>query len=141
MFEYLWPMALVILSNTIYQISAKSLPADIDPLASITISYGIAAVIALVLYFALSHGGNLLHEYQHANWTSFVIGLAVVGLEVGMLYAYRVGWPVSEASTVQSAFVAIVLLGVGAMLFHESLTANKVIGVLICLVGLYFINR
>lgn len=141
MLEYLWPMALVILSNTVYQISAKSLPTDIHPLASITISYGIAAGISLILYFVISHGGNILREYQHANWTSFVIGLAVVGLEVGMLYAYRVGWPVSEASIVQAAILGIVLLIVGALLFHETLTPSKVIGIIICMVGLYFINK
>ena len=141
MLEYLWPMALVVLSNTIYQISAKSLPADIDPLASITISYAIAAVIALILYMVLTRGGNILREYQHANWTSYVIGLAVVGLEVGTLYAYRVGWPVSTALIVSSSVVAIAMLAVGALLFREPLTAQKVIGALVCLVGLYFISR
>ena len=30
---------------------------------------------------------------------------------------------------------------VGALLYHEAITANKVIGMVICLIGLYFINK
>ena len=51
------------------------------------------------------------------------------------------GWPVSTASVVQSAFVAVSLLALGALLFHEPLTANKVIGVVIGLVGLWFLSK
>ena len=36
MFSYVWPIALVILSNAVYQICAKSLPDGIHPLASLT---------------------------------------------------------------------------------------------------------
>ena len=46
----------------------------------------------------------------------------------------------STASIVQSAFLAIILIIVGMLLYHEALTWNKAIGVLICLVGLVFIN-
>ena len=30
---------------------------------------------------------------------------------------------------------------VGALLYHEAITVNKVIGIVICLIGLYFINK
>lgn len=30
---------------------------------------------------------------------------------------------------------------VGALLYYEAITANKVIGMVICLIGLYFINK
>ena len=40
----------------------------------------------------------------------------------------------------QSAFLAIVLIGVGAVLYKEGVTWNKIVGIVICLVGLGFIN-
>lgn len=141
MLGYWWPIALVVLSNTVYQICAKSLPADVHPLASATITYLVGALTTVILLRVLSRESNLWHEYSRVNWTSFVLGVAVVGLEVGMLYTYRVGWPVSTASIVQAAFLAISLLMVGALLFHETLGVNKVIGLAICLVGLYFLNK
>ena len=39
-----------------------------------------------------------------------------------------------------AAILAGVLLAVGYLLYHEALTWNKVLGVVICLVGLVFIN-
>ena len=64
----------------------------------------------------------------------------IVGLEAGWIYAYKAGWQVSTGFIVQRAFLAAVLLLVGYFLYHESLTWNKVVGVVICLIGLVFIN-
>jgi drug/metabolite transporter (DMT)-like permease len=89
MFSYIWPIALVVLSNVVYQICAKSTPHDIDPLASLTVTYAVGAI----------------------------------------------------ASIVQSSFLAVALLLVGFFLYHEALTASKAAGILICMIGLYFINR
>ena len=33
------------------------------------------------------------------------------------------------------------LLIVGALLYHEPITATKLVGVALCLAGLYFLNR
>ena len=61
-------------------------------------------------------------------------------LEAGWIYAYKAGWQVSTGFIVQSAFLASALLLVGFFIYHESLTWNKLVGVVICLVGLIFIN-
>lgn len=47
----------------------------------------------------------------------------------------------SKASTVQSAVLAAVLLGVGALFFHETITLRKVAGLVVCLIGLIIINH
>lgn len=75
------------------------------------------------------------------NLTPIFFGISVVGLEVGFIYTYKNGWTVSTASVVQSAFLGLVLIFVGALLYHETITANQLIGIVICLIGLYFINR
>ncbi len=140
MFSYIWPIALVVLSNVIYQICAKSVPKGMDPMASLTITYTVAAVASGVLFFVLNKEPNLLREYGKTNWVPFLFGLVLVGLETGFIFAYKAGWPVSTAAIVQSAFLAVVLLVVGTLLYHEALTWNKVVGVVICLVGLAFLN-
>lgn len=141
MFSYIWPLALVVISNILYHICAKSQPDSLHPLASLTVTYAAAAIFSAVLYFLLRKEGNFWQEMRHLNWTSFVLGLVIVGLEAGWLYAYKAGWPVSIASTVQSAFLAIGLVIVGVVLYKEGFTWNKILGVAICLVGLVFINR
>lgn len=141
MFAYIWPIALVIFSNILYQICAKSVPDTMNPFASLTITYLVGAIISLILYFALNKDANLIREYSRANWAPFVLGIVIVGLEVGFIYAYKAGWPVSTAAIVQSSFLAVALIFVGLALYHEAITWNKVVGVAICLVGLGFINK
>ncbi|MBR2098326.1 MAG: EamA family transporter [Firmicutes bacterium] len=141
MFDYVWPIALVVLSNTFYQICAKEVPEKMDPFASLTVTYLVGAAVSFALFGLLNRGGSIIAEYQKLNWAPFVLGLVLVGLETGFIYAYRAGWTVSTAAIVQSAFLGVVLIFVGMLLYKEVVTPTKVAGILICLVGLYFINK
>ncbi len=140
MFNYVWPIAMVVLSNVAYQICAKSVPNDMDPLASLTITYIVGAVLSMILFFVLHEGTNIIIEFSKVNWAPFAFGIVLVGLEVGWIYAYRAGWQVSTAQIVHSAFLAVALIFVGALLYKEALTWNKLVGILVCLIGLVFIN-
>ena len=140
MLNYVWPIALVILSNVFYQICAKSVPEGMYPLASLTVTYLVGAVISLVLYYILGKDANIIREYKQINWAPFVLGFVIVGLEVGYIYAYKAGWQVSTAQIVQAALVAIILVFIGYGLYHETLTLKKIAGILICLGGLVLIN-
>lgn len=140
MFSYIWPIALVIVSNTVYQICAKSVPEKMNPLASLTVTYSVGAVISLILYYVLNRNANIIREYKELNWAPFVLGLVIVGLEVGYIYAFKAGWLVGKAQIVQAAFLAVILVFVGYFLYKEDLSRNKIIGVIICLIGLVFIN-
>ena len=140
MFNYVWPIALVILSNVVYQICAKSVPKEMNPFASLTVTYVVAAAASVILYFVLGKNGNPVKEYSKLNWAPFVLGIVIVGLETGWIYAYKAGWQVSTGFIVQSAVLAVMLLIVGYFLYHEAFTWNKVVGVIVCLIGLVFIN-
>ena len=140
MFAYIWPVALVVFSNTVYQIAAKQMPEKIDPLASLTVTYLVGAAASLVFYFIINRNADLMREYGELNWAPFALGIAVVGLEVGMIYAYKAGWAVSMLSVTQSTILAIVLIFVGALAFGETITWNKILGVFVCMGGLALIN-
>ena len=83
--NYIWPLLIIVFSNTLYQICAKGIPAQMNTYASMTINYAVA--------------------------------------------------------TVSNAALAVILIFVGLIGYHESITWSKVLGVAICLVGLYFINK
>ncbi len=139
--SFVWPIALVVLSNIVYHVCAKSVPDAMNPFASLTVTYIVGAIAAAVLYFVTVKNGNLIREYSHINWAPIVLGVAIVGLEVGFIYAYKVGWPVSTASIVQSSFLGIALIFVGVFVYKEVISLTKIVGVVICLVGLMFINK
>ena len=141
MFGYIWPVALVILSNIVYQICAKSVPEGMNQFASLTVTYLVGAAASITLYFfSDGRNGSLFSEIGKTNWAPVVLGIVIVGLEVGFVYAYRAGWQVSMASIVQSAVLAVALIFVGRLLYKEPLTWNKLVGIAACLAGLVFIN-
>lgn len=140
MFSYVWPMLLLILCNTAYQVCAKSVPETMNPFASLTVTYLVGAAASAILFFALGERTNILKEYSKLNWAPFVLGIVIVGLEAGWIYAYKAGWQVSTAFIIHSAFLVASLLVVGYLLYHEAMTWNKIIGVVICMIGLAFIN-
>lgn len=140
MFNYIWPLALVVLSNVFYQICAKSVPAGMNPLASLTITYVVGAVTSFILYYVLNKDANILQEYSKVSWAPVVLGIVIVGLEVGYIYAYKAGWPVSAAQIVQASVLAVILIFVGYLLYHEAVTWNKIAGIIVCLAGLALIN-
>lgn len=140
MFSYIWPIALAILSNVLYHICAKTTPEGIHPFASLTVTYLTGAVLSAVLYYVLAPQANLVRECSRLNWAPFALGIVIVGLEGGWLYAYKAGWQVNTGFIVQSAFVSVLLLFVGYFLYREALSWNKLLGTAICLLGLVFIN-
>ena len=140
MLSYIWPIALVVVSNTLYQICAKSVPDGMNPLASLTFTYLIGAIVSCVLYFALNRNANLIREFRMLNWAPVVLGIVIVGLEVGFIYAFRAGWQISTAQVVSSAILAVILIFVGYLLYHEAIIWNKIVGIIICLAGLVLIN-
>lgn len=140
MFHYIWPIVLVILSNVMYQLCARRMPNSVDPFAALTITYLVGALASLLLYLLMNRGGNILEEFSQVNFVPFIFGLVIVGIEVGWIYVYKAGWQISTAPIVQSAIVAVILIIVGFLLFKESMTWNKILGIAVCILGLFFIN-
>ena len=136
-----WPILLVVGSNIVYHICAKSTPENLNPLASLLVTYVLGGVFAVAVYYGTVKDASLLQEFTRLNWAPFVLGLAIVGLEVGNIYMYKVGWNVNTGYMVQSAILAVALLAVGYILYHEAITLNKFIGIFLCLVGLWFLNK
>ena len=136
-----WPIALAVGADICYQIAAKSTPAQLNPFASLTITYLIGAAVTTGIFFLTSKGGNILHEWTQINWTAIVLGFAIVGLEAGSIYMYKVGWNINTGYIVKSCFLALALLVVGYFLYKEQVSPTKIAGIAVCMIGLFLINR
>ena len=136
-----WPILIIDISNVFYQLCAKSSPENMNPFAVLVISYAVSAVCCAILYTVLNPSGSLVQELKNTNSIPFLIGIALVGLEAGTIYMYKVGWAVNTGYIVHSALIALALLVVGFLVFKEPITWSKVAGIVICMIGLYFINK
>ena len=78
-------------------------------------------------------------SFRNVNWASYAVGVSIVGVELAVLLAYRVGWKISLASVVGSVTTALLLVAVGLLFFNEHLSPKNVAGIAFCLVGLALI--
>jgi uncharacterized membrane protein len=141
MWTMLWPILVVVGANTMYNISAKSTPKGINAFVSLTVTYLVATLCSLCLYFATGAQKNLAQEISKINWASIVMGIVIVGLEFGFINVFRAGWKLSIANLVASIAVACVLLIVGLLFYRETLSLRQVIGMGVCAVGLALIAK
>jgi len=140
--NYIFPIFLIILSNVFYNICAKSIPGNLNPFASLTITYGVATIFTFFMFFFNNKlSKETFLQFKNVNWTSFLLGIIIVGLEYGYIQAYRAGWSISTCSLVANISLAIILLFIGVLLYKEYISINQIVGILICIVGLFFINK
>ena len=141
MWNMLWPILIVIGSNCMYNICAKSTPEGANAFASLLITYTTAAVATLVVMLLTLKPANIIPELNKTNWTSFVLGLAIVGLEFGYINVYRAGWKISVGTLVANIGLAVALIIIGALLYKETITARQLAGIAICAAGLFLISQ
>lgn len=141
MLPYLWPVGLIVLTNIAYNIATKSTPEAANPYLSLFITYFTGMVVTLLLYLISQSQKSLLSNLRALNWTSWLLGLAIVGLEVGYIYLYRAGWNISVGSIVCNILLAIALLLIGVLFYKEQIRPVQIAGIVCCLIGLVLINQ
>lgn len=134
------PVLIVLVSSVTYHLSQKYTSAQANPALALIATYFVALVGSVLLFIIYPLKNTLAQEVQHLNRSNVILGVAIIGIEIGFLLAYRAGWNVSAASLVSNLLVALVLLPVGLLLFKESLTLTNIIGVGLCVVGLILVN-
>ena len=141
MWNMLWPVLVVVGANTIYNISTKSTPANVNAFASLAMTYVMAALSSVVLFFLTSDSKNLFAELAKTNWTAYALGIAIIGLEFGYICIYRAGWKIGVASLVANISLACVLLVVGYFFYKEVITLKQLLGMGVCAIGLMLIVK
>jgi EamA-like transporter family. len=141
MINLFWPIIIVVVANTLYNITAKLTPSEVHPFASLFITYFTAALFSILLFFITSENKNIIKEVQKINWTAITLGFSVVALEFGYIYIYTVGWKVSTGSLVANISLACILLIIGFFIYKENFTLHQILGVVLCTIGLLLVTR
>jgi drug/metabolite transporter (DMT)-like permease len=141
MFIYVFSIVLIVVSNVIYNIAQKSTPQNANPFAALLVTYLTAIIITFIAFMFNKSDKGFIQSFADLNWTSIVLGVAILGLEFGYLLAYRAGWNISVGSLVANIFLAVSLIPIGIIFYHEGFDLNKVIGAGLCIAGLVLINK
>ena len=136
-----WPIGLLLFSNVMYNIFAKSLPSNLNPIAANAMIYTIGVVLSFLLYCVLVKDASFADEIRKSNWTIIALAVCIVGMEIGTFYMYRVGWPISIGTLMNNGCMAVILLLVGYAFFHETITLTKLAGMICIIGGVFLINK
>ena len=140
MWNMIWPLLLIVGANCFYNICTKSMPEGTSPFGSLAVTYLVGAVLSAVLFLVSVKPAEALHEIAKVNWTSFVLGFAIVGLEVGYVFLYRAGWKINNGALTANLCLAVALLIIGFFLYKETISIKQVAGIIVCGIGLFLIN-
>lgn len=134
-------IALVLLSNVVYHLALRAVPREANPAVATLAAYLVATLATAATLPVLAKDVQILPAFRTLNWSTVLVGVAIVGIEIGYLLAYRAGWTLSTASVTANVSLAVVLLGIGILAFKEPLTVQRATGVGFCVLGLWLVNR
>ncbi len=136
--SYYLPLILVVFSNICYHNIAKNQPANTNVYLSLFFSYLISAIVTFVLFLIFK--GNFKQDIANLSWISFLLGFAIVGIELGYILMYRNGWQISSAALIANIIVAVLLLLIGFLFYKDVITGIQLLGAVLCIVGLLLIK-
>jgi multidrug transporter EmrE-like cation transporter len=133
-------ISVAVISTVLYHISQKSTPTAINPAVALLVTYGAAFGLTLLLLVPFPIKGGLIAELHQLNWASFLLAVAVVGLEVGFLLVYRSGWNVGLAALLVNVAASLILVPVAVLVFRDKLNWVNLVGIATCVAGLIMLN-
>lgn len=133
------PLLMIVGGGVLYHVSQKATPAAVDPFLALFISFGLASLACLGIFIARQ--GLSAAQLHRVSWTSIALALSLVAIESGYLIGYRAGLRLNITSFVCNNLIALVLLGVGTILYREAFTLRTGSGMVICAAGLLLLLR
>jgi drug/metabolite transporter (DMT)-like permease len=140
MFLFYFSITLAICSSALYHFSAKSTPANVNFPISLIVTYLVALGITLLTAFFFPANNGLVFELKQLNWASFLLAIAIVGIEFGFLLVYRSGWNLGIAAVLVNVVASLILVPVAIFVFKSKISWVNILGILVCLIGLVMLN-
>lgn len=134
------PLIVVIICNICYHLISKNISSTSNTFAGLFITYGVACLISALAFLIISKN-YFITEVTKVSISNILLGFVVVGVEGGYILMYRGGWEISKGSLMANMCIAIILLIVGVLAFKEGITIKKVMGVGLCIMGIFLINK
>ena len=134
-------LSLAIAATVAYHLVLKLTPAGVNPFLSLMLTY---AAVTLAFGVGLALGPTAFewrHELRALNWTALALAATIVALDLGFMFLYRSGYEVSLGALVTQSTAALVLLVIGVLVFRERLSVANGVGLVLCLAGLWLVNR
>lgn len=133
---YILSIFIASVAGVFYHISQKFIPAKANPLLSLIITFSVALLGSIIWYVLKGSLNTFSEDIKNVNWSSITLGLSIIGLEFGILLAYRSGWKISNFNLFYTFFLISMLIPIGLILFKEPITLKSIIGMGLAMCGI-----
>ena len=133
------PIFVAVAANVLYHVASKSIPAEQNAFMGLAVNYATALFASAILFLVTPHE-KIFVEASRTNWACFLMGLSITGVEAAFVMIYRAGGELSTASLIVSILIALAMLVVGGIFWHEEITARKLFGAALCIVGVVILS-
>lgn len=140
MFLFYFSITLAICSSALYHFVARSTPADVNFSVSLIVTYAVALGVTLIAALLFPADKGFAAELKNLNWASFLLAIAIVGIEFGFLLTYRAGWNLGIAAVLVNVVASLILLPVAVIFFKDKISWVNIVGIFVCLAGLVMLN-
>lgn len=134
-------LALAITGTVAYHLVTKLMPAGAHPIAMLFAAYVFGSLLCAGILLATPSEAGFRGHFAQVNWTAPALAVVVIVIDLAFILLYRSGFPVSLGALVTQASAAIALIALGWLFFKDRLTATHLAGVVLCLAGLWLVNR
>lgn len=134
-------LVLAVGSTVAYHLITKLVPADAHPVATLLTAYLFVSLLCAGILLLTPAEAGFRSHFTQVNWTAPALAVVVVLLDLAFILLYRSGFPVSFGALVTQVAAALALLGLGLLFFKDRLTITNFVGVVLCLAGLWLVNR
>ncbi len=137
---FYFSIVLTISASVFYHVSQKAIPAFVNPIVSVTVSYILSLALCGILLIFMPPSGGIVAAVKQLNWATYILPLSIVGLEVGYLLVYRAGWNIGLTAVLVNVTASLMLIPVALFIFRDKLNWVNIAGIRVCLVGLVMLN-
>lgn len=134
------PITVAVLANVLYHVASKSIAVEQNAFMGLIVNYATALIASVILFWLTPHE-KFLVEVSRSNWACILMGVAITGVEVSFIMLYRAGGEMSTASLIVNILLALAMLIVGGVFYHEQISAQKILGAVLCIAGVVLLSR
>ncbi len=140
MYLFYFSITLAICSSALYHFVAKSTPSNVNFSVSLLVTYAVALAVTLITALLFPADNGFAAELKNLNWASFLLAIAIVGIEFGFLLTYRAGWNLGIAAVLVNVVASLILVPVAIFIFKDKISWINILGIFVCLAGLVMLN-
>ena len=129
------PLGFAVIGNVVYQLASRSPSAHVRPFTLLACAYFVAFVAASIIAWRTEQAELSAFRRMITQPAPLLMACGFFMIEVGFLFGYRAGAPISTAPLIVNSVVAAMLLAIGVGIFAENVSWRVTVGIAVTLIG------